>query len=89
MKKEIKPSIRNFRAKLNHRKRRLNFNYWRKCWNLEESIIKEGGEEQHLTLVPGLGRESRVQSAVIEEGSQSLSSSSLVSYVFQLLWYYV
>ena len=40
-------------------------------------------------LEPGLGRESRVQSAVIEEGSQSWSSSSLVSYVFQLLWYYV
>ena len=30
-------------AKLSHRKRRLNFNYWRKCWNLEESIIKRGG----------------------------------------------
>ena len=43
MKEEIKPSIRNFRAKLSHRKRRLNFNYWRKCWNLEESIINRGG----------------------------------------------
>ena len=87
-KEEIKPSIGKYRAKLSHRERRLNFNYWRKYWNLEESIIKRG-EEQHLTLVPGLGRESRVQPAFIEEGSQSLSSSSLVSYVFQLLWYYV
>ena len=33
---------------------------------------QEGGEEQHLTLVPGLGRKSRVQSAVIEEGSLKL-----------------
>ena len=33
---------------------------------------QEGGEEQHLTLVPGLGRKSRVQSAVIEEGSPKL-----------------
>ena len=39
---------------------------------------QEGGEEQHLTLVPGLGRKSRVQSAV-EEGSQSWSSSSIIS----------
>ena len=33
---------------------------------------QEGGEEQHLTLVPGLGGKSRVQSAVIEEGSPKL-----------------
>ena len=53
------------------------------------SPLSRGGEEQHLTLVPGLGRERRVQPVFIEEGSQSLSSSSLISYVFQLLWYYV
>ena len=33
---------------------------------------QEGGKEQYLTLVPGLGRESRVQSVVIEEGSLKL-----------------
>ena len=32
-----------FCVKLSHKKRRLNFNYWKKCWNLEESIIKKGG----------------------------------------------
>ena len=42
-KEEIKPSIGKYRAKLSHRERRLNFNYWRKYWNLEESIIKRGG----------------------------------------------
>ena len=73
MEKEgTKPSIRNFRAKLSHKKRRLDFNYRKKCWNLEKFIIKKGGEEQHLTKVPGLGRKSRVQSAVIEEGYPKL-----------------
>ena len=61
-KEEIKPSIRNFGAKLSHKKRRLNFNYWKKCWNLEESIIKRGGGGATFDLGAwtGKGEESAV-----------------------------
>ena len=47
---------------------------------------QEGGEEQHLTLVPGLEKKSRVQSAVIEEGSLKLK---LLKFSVKFLWYYV
>ena len=49
----------------------MNFNYWKKCWNLEESIIKKGGGAT-FDLGAWTGKEERVQSAVIEEGYPKL-----------------
>ena len=72
MKKEgTKPSIRNFGAKLSHKKK-IELQLLEKMLEPGRVHYQEGGEEQHLTLVPGLGRKSRVQSAVIEEGSPKL-----------------